>query len=486
VGLGARRDGERPVARTVLAVAVAVMGFGTGFPTRSASAAGDGSGRRDDSAGTARSNAPDIVLILTDDQRWDTLWSMPHVESDIVSRGVTFSNGFVVNASCCPSRATTLTGKYSHTTGVYSNHEKQPYGGFPAFRDGSTIATALQDAGYRTGLFGKYLNGYEHAYIPPGWNRWFASYKGGAYYDYDANREGDELSFGSEPADYSTDVFGRAAVDFIERTDPSTPLFLYFSPHAPHKPATPAPGDEGAFSSLDRWRPPSHNERDVSDKPGYVRNRPRLDREHKAAVDAFRRDQYRSLIDVDRQVGEIVDALASTNRLSNTLLVFTSDNGMLWGEHRLTGKGVPYEESIRVPFAVRYDPLVTGQRVDDHLVLNLDLAPTFAAAGGTDLPRAAGRSLLPLLSGGGRRWRSHFLIEHLNLNDSGVPTYCAIRSERYAWIEYGNGEKELYDLRKDPFELRNRATSSGYRTARQRLKRNLRHLCDPAPPGYRV
>ncbi|MEP6477195.1 MAG: sulfatase [Actinomycetota bacterium] len=480
-------DGRRAFVPTVTtSLVIIVAWFGTSLPAQPAGAAGSGSEQGGDSGGSIRSGLPDIVLILSDDQRWDTLWSMPNVESEIVSRGVTFSNGFVVNASCCPSRATILTGQYSHTTGVYTNRSRKPYGGFDAFRDGSTIATALRSAGYRTGLFGKYLNGYNDTYVPPGWDRWFASNGGDQYYEYEANRDGVSHTFGSDPADYSTDVFGRAAVNFIEQTDPSTPLFLYFSPHAPHGPAVPAPGDDTAFSALDPSRPPSYNERDVADKPWYVRRQPRIDPQRKAGIDAFRQDQYETLIDLDRQVGAIVAALDATNRLSNTLLVYASDNGLLWGEHRLTGKGVPYEESIRVPFAVRYDRWINQPSIDEHLVLNLDLAPTFADAAGIDLPQAEGRSLLPLLSGTSRRWRNRFLVEHLNLGVGGVPTYCAVRSERYAWIEYGNGEEELYDLRRDPFELTNRAVRPRYRTARRHLSRALRRLCRPPPPGYTV
>lgn len=485
VGQRAKRDRGRAAVRTVLALVLALTVFETGLPARPARAAGSASGGSGNATGTAPANASNIVLILSDDQRWDTLWSMPNVRSEIASHGVTFANGFVVNPSCCPSRATTLTGGYSHTTGVYTNRSRQPYGGFPAFRDASTIATALQAAGYRTGLFGKYLNGYTGTYVPPGWDRWFAP-TDGTYYNYEATRDGVSVSFGSDPADYSTDVYGAAAVNFIENTAASTPLFLYYSPIAPHRPAIPAPGDADAFSNLPRWRPRSYNERDVSDKPAYVRGQERLDGKRRSAIEAFRRDQYRTLLELDRQVGAIVSALDATNRLATTLLVYASDNGMLWGEHRLTGKGVPYEESIRVPMVVRYDPLISQQRTDRHLVLNLDLAPTFAAVAGTDLPNADGRSLLPLLSRTSRRWRRQFLVEHLNLGGHGPPTYCAVRGRRYAWIEYGNGEKELYDLRKDPFELRNRATSPRYGSERRHLKRTLRRLCQPPPPGYSV
>ena len=159
------------------------------------------------------------MLILTDDQRFDTLWAMPTVRSELVANGIEFSNGYVSNPVCCPSRSSILTGQYSHSTGVYTNHPKQPYGGFPAFHDSSTVATWLHGAGYRTALLGKYLNGYGDSYVPPGWDHWFVTWDGGAYFDYTANEDGVLRSYGSDPQDYGTDVLIDQATGFIRSTE---------------------------------------------------------------------------------------------------------------------------------------------------------------------------------------------------------------------------------------------------------------------------
>ena len=433
-------------------------------------------------------NKPNIVWIVTDDQRWDTLWSMPTVQSDLVARGVTFTNGFVVNPLCCPSRASILTGEYSHSTGVYS--DGPPHGGFASFRDASTVATWLHGAGYQTAMMGKYLNGYppQRRYLPPGWDEW-AAFDGPArqpgfgyeYYNYFLNINHSLHPFGYQPNDYSTGVLANRAITFIDNA--TGPFFLYLAPAAPHSPVIPPPGDEHAFSDLSRWRPPSYNERNVSDKPNWLRSLPRLNHHQRATLDRFRKNQYRTLLGVDQAVGEIVNALAQTGRLDQTMIVLTSDNGYQWGEHRINGKNVPYEESIRVPFVVRYDPLVATSRSDPSLVLNIDLAPTAAALAGTTAPGAEGRSLLPLLSSPGLPWRRDFLVEHL-LGGS-APTFCQLRTKRYSYVAYGGKHQELYDLAADPFELRNVARVRALDSTRVALRNRLKHLCRPRPPGYK-
>ncbi len=426
----------------------------------------------------------DIVLILTDDQRWDTLWAMPTVRSELVANGIEFSNGYVSNPVCCPSRSSILTGQYSHSTGVYTNHPKEPFGGFPAFHDASTVATWLHDAGYRTALLGKYLNGYGDSYVPPGWDHWFVTWDGGAYFDYTANDDGILRPYGTDPEDYGTDVLIDQATNFIRSTERDQPLFMYFAPHAAHGPATPAPRDVRRFSGLEPWRPASYDESDVSDKPAYVRSHGRLSDATKATIERFRRDQYRTLVDVDRAVSEIVDALSDTGRLSNTMIVFTSDNGMLWGEHGWSSKVVPYEESIRVPFVIRDDALITSPRVDDRQVLNIDLAPTFADIAGISAPGAEGRSMVPLLSSSRGSWRKDFLMEHLEIGPGGVPTYCGVHSRRFVYIDYATGEEELYDLDRDPFQMTNVAASRAYGDVLRAERVRLRQLCRPRPPGF--
>jgi N-acetylglucosamine-6-sulfatase len=434
----------------------------------------------------SRTILPNIVLLLTDDQRRDTLKYMPIVQRLLVQMGVRFDNGYVENPLCCPSRASILTGTNSNTNGVYSNHG--PHGGFAAFHDATTIATVLQAAGYRTGQFGKYFNGYrETTYVPPGWDRWFATYdRDSGYYGYTAVSDGNEVQYGSDPADYGQTVLRNEAVSFIEDTDASQPLFMYWATHAPHAPAIPERQDRKAFASLARWRPPSYDEADVSDKPSHVRARPPIDRATAREIDRFRLDQIRSLQSVDRSVGAIVKALRESSRLENTIIVFMSDNGMLWGEHRLHGKSEIYEEAIAVPFVVRYDAMIGRARTDEHLVLNIDLAPTFADAAGVELPDVDGRSLLPLLELSNAGWRDSFLVEHLRAGDNTryAPTFCAVHTDRYVLVRYATGEEELYDLVRDPHQMENVADSARYDEQRGSLRGRLHTLCDPLPPGF--
>jgi N-acetylglucosamine-6-sulfatase len=342
---------------------------------------------------------PNILFILTDDQRFDELEHMPAVQSQLIGRGVRFTNGVISDPLCCPSRATILTGTYSHTNGIYTDFAKAG-GGFPFFHDATTIATVLQAQGYRTALVGKYLNDYnpENApYIPPGWDRWFGVTKE-SYYKFSISDQGTNVDYAGT-GQYLTDVLGLEALATIDSTPAGQPLFMYWSPYAPHKPATPSQSYRDAFPHLPRLRPPSYNERDVSDKPAYVQQLPRWDAAKRAKIDAFRRQQYQSLLSVDDGVRAMLDALAAAGRLHNTLIVFMSDNGYLEGEHRIDGKTVPYVESIKVPFVVRWD--AAGwyvPRTDDHIVANVDLAETWAQAAGTAMPGNEGLNLLPLLA----------------------------------------------------------------------------------------
>jgi N-acetylglucosamine-6-sulfatase len=448
------------------------------------------------SQGVAGEDPPSIVLILTDDQRWDTLWAMPMVRRHLVDRGIEFTNSFVVNPLCCPSRASTLTGTYPHTTGVWAN--KPPHGGFSRFRDQSTIATWLHAQGYHTALFGMYLNGYEGTtYVPPGWDRWVAftsrTRLSDLYYEYRLASDGHITRFGAGPEDYSTDVLADRAVSYIQETKGS--LFVYFAPRAPHLPAIPAPRDVGALSQLKPWRSRSYNEANVSDKPSWLRGLLPLEGRVQQSVDDLRRDQLAALLAVDRAVGRIIDALGETGRLDNTMIVFTSDNGFSWGEHRWVGKLTPWEESIRVPLVVRFDPMIERARSDSHPVLNIDLAPTFAQVGGIQVRGVEGVSLVPLIAEEQIRWRANFGIESMKLEwltnlvastkpgpQISLPGYCALRTKRYKFVAYTNGELELYDLKTDRFETRNRASDPSLAALVRRLEGRVQEVCDPPPP----
>jgi arylsulfatase A-like enzyme len=425
---------------------------------------------------SSASAAPNVVLVLTDDQRWDTLSAMPTVESELVGKGVTFTNAFVVNPLCCPSRATILTGLYSHTTRVYKN------GQFGRFDDSSTIATRLRHAGYRTAFLGKYLNSYRGTYVPPGWTYWsaFTPANVASFFDYELNIDGTITPFGSAPGDYSTDVLATQTEDFIRSAN--GPFFLVLSTYAPHPPATPAPRHGGAFPGLAPWRPPSYDEADVSDKPGYVATSgPIPDR---GALDQFRRSQLQSLLAVDDAVARTLDVLEDTGQLANTVVMFMSDNGFLWGEHRLTGKQAPYEESIRVPLVVRYDAEVAAPRTDSRLVANVDIAPTIAHLAGVARSGMQGRTLRPLLRGVPTGWRTELLVESARSGpNTSIPGYCAVRGRRFVYVVYETHEQELYDLATDPAQLTNRVREPGMHARRSRLRSLLLGLCNPPPPG---
>jgi arylsulfatase A-like enzyme len=429
---------------------------------------------------------PDMVLIVTDDQRWDSLWAMPKLQELVAARGVTFTNGFNTNPFCCPARASILKGAYSHGTRVYQNSGK--YGPFPAFVDTSTIATWLDGVGYRTALIGKYFNGYTTAraeYVPPGWDRWVAfaasSSGGGAYYDYDLSVDGSVVHHGSLATEYSTDVLAGHAESFVRSTPSDASLFLMFTPYAPHQPATVAPRHAKAFPGLPLHRPPSYDEADVSDKPAYIQKLSPMSASTTSRLDTLRLRQLRSVLAVDDAVGRIVSALEETGRLSTTMIVFTSDNGFLLGEHRWDQKRVPYEESIRAPFVVRYDPLVAEPRSDPNLVLNIDLAPTFAALAGVGTPGAEGASLLGLLADPSSPWRQDLLIEN---RGSAPPTYCAVRNATTVYVQYSTGEEELYDLVGDPFQLTNLAEDPSSSVRLAAMRERVHELCVPTPPGF--
>lgn len=431
---------------------------------------------------------PNIVLIVTDDQRWDTLGAMPFVRRHVVDRGVTFSNAVVVDPVCCPSRASILTGGYSHTTGVYSN--TPPHGGAEVFDPASTVATWLQAADYRTGLVGKYLNHYRGRDVPPGWGTWRAFSGPFGYSDYDMNIAGSIHRFGSDPEDYSTRVVDDGAIRFLDQTPGDRPFFLYVAPFAPHAPATPDPLDVSRFPHLATFRPPNYNEADLRDKPVWIQRLPVLTTAQQAGIDALRQSQLRSLQAVDRMVASIVRELRRAGRLQDTVIMFTSDNGLAWGEHRWRNKLVPYEESLRVPLVVRWDGVVAPGSSDAHQVANIDLAPTIAEIAGLSPEPVDGRSFAPLLTGKKTWWRRALLFEFLHDRRAegtkvSPPSYCGLRTRRWTFVHYETGEEELYDRRSDPFELSNGVDRPGNAEVVTRMRRDVRRMCHPLPPGMR-
>jgi N-acetylglucosamine-6-sulfatase len=440
-----------------------------------------------------QSTHPNIVFILTDDQELvlGSLDVMPQTRALIAAQGVTFASHFVPLSLCCPSRSTILTGQYPHNHGVYTNFP--PDGGYQRFADlgheGTTMATALHAAGYRTALFGKYLNGYPGAegptHVPAGWDEWASPVAGSPYaaYHYTLNENGKPVKHGGTAADYMTDVLAAKATDFVRRTaGTGQPFFLYMATYAPHRPSTPARRHANLFPGLQAPRTPSFNESNVTDKPVLIRSLARLKAGQIAAIDALYRKQRQSLQAVDEAVAALVQALQETGELANTYIVFTSDNGFHMGQHRLQpGKYTPYETDVHVPLLVR-GPGVPASATVTSLTASVDLAPTFAELAGATLPLAPdGRSLVPFLQGQTPAgWRQAVLLEQFAFpsgppsttdsiiepldpqDEKAVITYHAhvgLRTADFKFVEYDNGEREVYDLHADPDEtdnLRNR------------------------------
>jgi arylsulfatase A-like enzyme len=422
-----------------------------------------------DSAGHTTASAPvtvtvnnppprDVVVVITDDQRHDQMQYMPLTTAALNGQTVRFKKAFVTTSLCCPSRATILTGKYAHNHGVLTN--AAPTGGATVFDPTTTLATALMAKGYRTGLIGKYMNQYERLApaVPPGWTDFEAmlfkaTLPDAGYLNYELNVNGLVSAYGPGAADYSTDVLTNRAVQFIQSTHPRKSMFLFFTPFAPHIPATPHPQDAGLFASQPNWRPKSWNEADVSDKPTWIKALKKFTAAQIAQADSMHRRQLESLQAVDRSVNTLIATLKAKGRWKNTLFIYLSDNGYAWGEHRLLDRKMcPYEECVRVPMWVRAPGLAFRQ--DTQLVANVDLTPTIATWTGVTLPGMNGMDLWPLLKNKAAPWRTDLLLEHLgqagtNLNSRSV------RDTRYVYTEYENGEREFYDLKVDPLQLTN-------------------------------
>jgi N-acetylglucosamine-6-sulfatase len=405
---------------------------------------------------------PNIVFVLSDDEDIGIHAQMPRVKALIEEEGVTFEDFFTTYPLCCPSRASILRGQYPHNTLVLGN--LPPEGGFLAFRhlglEGSTIATWLQGAGYRTAFYGKYLNGYAETDAPaPDWDEWHAANNDGYFnVNYKLNENGKVVAYGGAPEDYLTDVIAGKAADHIRRfSAEGRPFFLYVATFAPHSPYNPAPRHKGMFRDAELPRPPSFNEDDVSDKPGFIQELPRLSEDQIAQITTHHRQRLECLQAVDELVETLVDTLKDTGELERTYIVYASDNGFHLGEHRmLEGKDTAYEEDIRVPLAIRGPGIPKGEQVSG-IALNIDLAATFAAWAGIPTPDFVdGRSLMPLVDNPGAPWRRSFLIQRLGLESDerlAPANAFAIRTGRYTYVAYNNGEREMYDLATDPDQL---------------------------------
>jgi arylsulfatase A-like enzyme len=429
-----------------------------------------------------------VVFIVSDDENVYGNAVMANVHRLLAEHGVSFSDFHVTTSECGPSRASILTGLYGHHNGVTDNFGPH---GYPAFDQSSNLAVWLKNAGYRTALVGKFINDYSldgHNVTPPGWDDWQAmdSVPLEKYYDYTLDDNGRLDHYGHAADDYSTTVLAGKALDFLRHV--SKPFFLYYAPVTPHLPATPAPADVGRFDRLAPFASPSLNKPIAGDEPWAAWHKRAISPKGLSYIDAVRRDQLEALRSLDRSVGRIVSLLRARGLLDRTVIFYTSDNGFLWGEHRLGGKLWPYEESTRVPLVVR-TPWTRGNGTTvSKPVLNIDFASTIdELTGATPTAAQDGDSFVPFLEGERVPWRSDYLLEYLGKNAlrvGGPPPYVAIHTARYVYVQYRyRNWRELYDLRRDPWELDNLADDPAYAHVEATLARKLTRFYDTPAHG---
>ncbi|MEO8359457.1 MAG: sulfatase [Vicinamibacteria bacterium] len=424
----------------------------------------------------AAKRPPNLVVVLLDDADVEITEAMPRLRTLFFDKGVRFSSHIANTPLCGPSRAILMSGQYAHNNKVYYNNG--PEGGYTPWQKGGydehSLGSWLQVLGYRTGLFGKYINDYPtgqaETLVPKGWDdfRGILSDREAHNIHFTMNENGALKLYEASKGGYQTDVLSARMDSFIRaKTAADKPFFAFLSLSAPHVPPEPAERHLKEFAGETAPRKPSYNEADLSDKPKALREQSQpLTKADARQIDVTYREMKQSLLSVEDAMETLIKTLTETGELSRTYIFFTSDNGWFRGEHRIPGeKYAPYEESIRVPMIVR-GPGVPEDRVVDNVIGIVDLAPTLldlAGAPETELSQRDGRSYAPFLAPASKApipWRESTLIEHFG---GGAPfrvrSYSGVRSENDVYIEYVTGEKEYYDLRKDPYQMDNQAAS---------------------------
>ena len=401
-----------------------------------------------DPTNKAAAPAPlNVLIFITDDQR-NNIQVMSTVKSQLRDRGRDYPNAYVTTPACCPSRASLMTGRYSHNHGVYTNNLTEH------LDHTTTLQFYLRRNGYRTGYIGKFLNQWPLHASPPFFSDWAIDSpedsNGQLYNGIKVNVNGDVRKVGM----YSTTFFQNQAIRFLHRTERANDKrgwLLYVAPNAPHAPFQPAP--EYAEAEVPRWHlPPSVLEADRGDKPPWVAGE---------AVSVkrgrwIRKQQLRLLMSVDDLVQQV---LATVEELGerNTLIVFVSDNGYSWGDHGIELKSSPYRASVSVPLILRWPGHLDGGSTDSRLVANIDVAPTIIDATGASTsggPPMDGRSLLD------PTWiRERLVLEYLRAHRRhGIPGWVSLLTPEWQYTEHyyaGGRFYEFYDLTKDPLQMEN-------------------------------
>lgn len=411
-----------------------------------AGALGALAGPRPAAVGTVASTLPtrpNILVIVTDDQRAEgTLEVMAKTRRWFQGGGTTYRNGFATTPLCCPSRSTIFSGRYMHNHGVLTNDDAG------RLDHRFTLQRYLGDAGYQTAMAGKFLVSWDTDKAPPYFDH-FALTAGG-YIDAAFNVDG---AWRRVP--YSTDFVADKTVDFLEGFEKrdASPWLLYLAPQAPHGDFTPSP--RYANAAVGKWRPgPGVFETEKRDKAPFLRPMSRS----LASSEMERRQQLRTLLSVDDLVDRVMRRLEKLGEADNTLAFFTSDNGYFWGEHGLNSKGLPYTESVKVPFLVRWPVRLRASVTSQRLVAGIDILPTVLDAAGV-APRTVGRPLdgRSLLAPGSRR---RLLLE-FHRGHRRYPSWASLRTESWQYLEYYEEDDttvsfaEYYDLVEDPYQLEN-------------------------------
>lgn len=436
--------------------------------------------------GHAAELPPNILVILTDDQRWDAmscagnrLLRTPNIDR-LATEGARFANVFVTTSLCSPSRASLLSGQYARQHRVLNNFTEYP-------NDLPGYPSQLRKKGYETAYIGKWHMGEDNDGQRPGFDHWFSHRGQGNYFDNEFNDDGVRRKV---PGYYTTAVTDHAVEWLRKKHD--RPFLLILGQKAPHGgPIQPEPRFEHALDQVPIPRPANADDHAAPGKPSWLKESfptwhglggPLYGQKE---YDRFVRAYLATLLSVDESIGRIYDTLRATGQLDRTVIVFTSDNGFVLGEHGRVDKRTAYEESLRIPLLVRYPRLVRPGTVISNLVLSLDLAPSLLdIAGAEPLRRIHGRSWKPLLAGKRTRWRDSFLYEYnFEAQFPYTPNVRAVRTDRWKYIRYPHGDgspdrftAELYDLESDPLEMANLIQDPRHASQRRKLERELDRL----------